>query len=73
MSGVPSAWCSIIAKIARSMSSSTSSGSLNPSELNSLMPLSEAGLWEAVIMTPQSAHMDFVRLATAGVGIGPIS
>ena len=29
------------------------------------------GLWLAEIMTPMSARMDRVSIATAGVGIGP--
>ena len=56
-----------------SISSSTSSGSLKPSALKILIPLSSEGLWEAVIMIPQSAPMERTRWATAGVGSGPIS
>jgi len=37
------------------------------------MPLSANGLCEAVIMTPRSARMERVSMATAGVGSGPTS
>ena len=35
------------------------------------MPLSSNGLCEAEIMTPRSARIERVSIATAGVGIGP--
>ena len=35
------------------------------------MPLSANGLCEAEIITPRSARIDRVSIATAGVGIGP--
>ena len=35
------------------------------------MPLSANGLWLAEIITPRSARIDLVSIATAGVGIGP--
>ena len=35
------------------------------------MPLSAKGLCEAEIITPMSARIDRVSIATAGVGIGP--
>jgi hypothetical protein len=35
------------------------------------MPLSSKGLCEAEIITPRSARMERVSMATAGVGIGP--
>ena len=35
------------------------------------MPLSTNGLWLAEIITPRSARIDWVSIATAGVGIGP--
>ena len=35
------------------------------------MPLSTNGLWLALIITPKSARIDRVSIATAGVGIGP--
>ena len=35
------------------------------------MPLSCAGLWLALIMTPRSARIDRVSSPTAGVGTGP--
>ena len=38
---------------------------------NTSMPLSWYGLCEAEIMTPRSARIDRVSMATAGVGIGP--
>ncbi len=38
---------------------------------NSLMPLSEKLLWEAEIITPRSARIERVIIATAGVGSGP--
>ena len=37
------------------------------------MPLSWCGLCEAEITMPPSARIEWVRCATAGVGIGPIS
>ena len=37
------------------------------------MPLSAKGLWLAEIMTPRSARIERVSMATAGVGIGPTS
>ena len=37
------------------------------------MPLSSYGLWLAEIITPISARIDWVSIATAGVGIGPTS
>ena len=37
------------------------------------MPLSSYGLCEAEIMTPRSARIERVSMATAGVGIGPSS
>ena len=37
------------------------------------MPLSGYRLCEAEIMTPRSARMERVSMATAGVGIGPSS
>jgi hypothetical protein len=61
------------AAISRSISASASSGSLNPSAPNTLMPLSGYGLWLALITTPASARMLTVRCATAGVGMGPVS
>ena len=38
---------------------------------NILIPLSSKGLCDAEIMTPRSARIERVRIATAGVGIGP--
>ena len=35
------------------------------------MPLSSNGLCEADSMTPRSQRIERVRMATAGVGIGP--
>ena len=35
------------------------------------MPLSEKALCEALIITPRSARMERVIMATPGVGIGP--
>ena len=35
------------------------------------MPLSANGLCEAEIITPRSARIERVSIATAGVGIGP--
>src|SRR5690349_7375763 len=55
----------------RSISASSSSGSLNPSAPKILIPLSWYGLWLALITMPASARMLVVRCATAGVGIGP--
>ena len=52
---------------------STSSDSLKPCGPNSLMPLSSNRLCEAEIITPRSARIDLVSIATAGVGIGPSS
>ena len=60
-------------KTSVSIRDSSSSASLYPSESKILIPLSVAGLCDAVIMIPQSAHMDRVRCATAGVGSGPSS
>ena len=37
------------------------------------MPLSAKGLWLAEIITPRSARMERVSMATAGVGMGPSS
>jgi len=37
------------------------------------MPLSSNKLCEAEIITPRSARIDLVSIATAGVGIGPSS
>jgi len=37
------------------------------------MPLSANALCDAEIMTPMSARIDRVSMATAGVGIGPKS
>ncbi len=36
------------------------------------MPLSGKGLWLAEIITPRSARMSRVSMATAGVGRGPV-
>ena len=57
--------------ISASISRSTSSDSLKPSGPKILMPLSSYGLCEAEIMTPISARIERVSMATAGVGIGP--
>ena len=57
--------------ISASIWRSTSSESLKPSGPKSLMPLSSNGLCEAEIMTPRSARIERVSIATAGVGIGP--
>ena len=62
-----------IGSISASISRSTSSESLKPSGPNSLMPLSSYGLCEAEIITPRSARIERVSMATAGVGIGPSS
>ncbi len=35
------------------------------------MPLSAKGLWLAEIITPMSARIEWVSIATAGVGSGP--
>ena len=56
-----------------SISSSTISGSLYPSSLKIFIPLSSAGLCEALSTIPASAFNDLVRCAIAGVGIGPTS
>ena len=37
------------------------------------MPLSSNGLCEAEIITPRSARIERVSIATPGVGIGPVS
>src|ERR671918_489103 len=58
-------------RTSRSISSSTSSGSLKPSPENSLMPLSSAGLWEADTTAPACAWRSWVMNATAGVGTMP--
>ena len=49
-----------------SISSSSSSDSFMPSPAKNLMPLSEAGLWEAEITTPELAPRSIVRKAIAG-------
>ena len=54
-----------------SIDCSSSSLNLNPSGPNNLMPLSKNWLWLAEIITPRSARIDLVSIATAGVGIGP--
>ena len=55
----------------RSISSSTSSGSLRPSPEKIFTPLSVHGLCEAETTTPASAPSSFARNATAGVGTTP--
>ena len=57
--------------ISASIVSSASSDNLYPSGPNNLMPLSAKGLWLAEIITPISARIEVVSIATAGVGIGP--
>ena len=59
------------ASISPSISCSIASLSLKPSGPNSLMPLSSNGLCEAEIITPRSARIERVSIATAGVGTGP--
>ena len=55
-----------------SSSASSASVSLMPSGLNTLIPLSVYGLWEAEIMTPMSARIEVIRNETAGGGKGPV-
>ena len=55
----------------RSISSSSSSGSLKPVRSKNLMPLSWYGLWLALMTTPASARIDWVMKAIPGVGSGP--
>ena len=55
----------------RSISSSSSSGSLKPSREKNLMPLSWYGLWLALMTTPASARIDWVMKAMPGRGQRP--
>ena len=48
-------------------------GSLLPSAVKNLIPLSGMALWEADSMTPRSARRALVKYATAGVGRTPTS
>src|ERR687886_1257881 len=57
----------------RSMSSSTSSGSLWPPLAKNLIPLSGIGLWDAERTTPRSAPVSATSAATPGVGRTPAS
>ena len=61
------------ASSAASMASSVASSSFSPCAEKNLMPLSWCGLCEAEMTMPPSARIEWVRCATAGVGIGPIS
>ena len=64
-------WCSSSLAISSSIFISMSSGSLNPSRLKNLMPLSWYGLWLAEMTAPASARIETVSCEMAGVGSGP--
>ncbi|PAV68980.1 hypothetical protein WR25_01194 [Diploscapter pachys] len=59
------------APLAQSITTRRPSRRRSPSGPNSLMPLSAKGLWLAEIITPMSARIVWVSIATAGVGSGP--
>ncbi len=72
-SSLPPSSSPVSPSTSRSISASTSSGSLKPSREKNLMPLSWYGLWLALMTTPASARIEWVMKAMPGVGSGPHS